>query len=440
MGSSVNSDLYQALRPYFLVRDEVGVKVLSSSVTKQVGTDKEFTTIQAAIDWFRGKILTASCYIDVDAGTYTENLTLSGIVCFNGAKLWIRGDTNQTSGYSCVIGSATRAVPGNRLALANLGTGNVTAAVGGGGTTLTITMSTTNPDFAAAGVNTAVRYYDAATGNNGTFTLTNVVGNVLTVGGGSTWPAGMANLGSAICFMPNRTLSGYINLLDGNWGLQGFTVSSAVSSLIYATASGSLDLYSCFIYGATSYGVLVSRNARIEKGYYNSIWECSSSAILCGSNTAERFGGGCDISYMALVDNGSIVVRVEGAVTVLARYCLVSGGTHCFYVFDSAAMFCQYAVAINASVIGFSLGRSAAMEASYAKALACAYGYYVEQSASMTASNATAQGCSSVGYYARTNGYLYAANTSANNNGNTANYSPSSSDTEGNIFGIITYS
>lgn len=435
----INRGLIQALAAFFLKRDEVQFRRITETVTKKVGPGKEFATIQTAVDWFAGKVVTTDCYIDVDAGTYTEDLILQDVFCVNGAKVIIRGDTNVTSGYSCVIGSAARAVPGNRLNLANLGAGNVTATVGGGGTTLTIAMSTTNPAFDTAKVNASVRYYDAATGNNGTFTLTNVVGNVLTVGGGSTWPAGMANLGSAICFMPNRTISGYVSLIDGSWMLQGFTVYSASSTLISAVRDGNLELCSCFIYGTTSNGVLISRGARIERSYYNSVWECTGGAVLCGSAIGDRFGGGCNLNYMAFVDNGSPVVRAEGAVTVLARYCIVSGGTHCFYVFYSAAMFCQYAIAINASTIGFSLGQSSAMDASYAKALACAHGYYVERSSSMVASNATAQGCTTVGYYARTNGYLLANSTSANNNGNTANYSPSVTNTEGNVFGIITF-
>lgn len=434
----INRGLIQALTAFFLKRDEIQLRRITETVTKRVGAGKDFATIQAAINWFAGKVITTDCYIDVDAGTYTEDLVLQDVFCVNGAKVIIRGDTNTTSGYSCVIGSATRSVPGNRLALANLGTGNVTAAVGGGGTTLTITMSTTNPAFDTAKVNSSVRYYDAATGNNGTFTLTDVVGGVLTVGGADTWPAGMANLGSAVCFLPNRILEGHITMYDGAWALQGFVVHETSGDCITLETDGVLELRSCFVYGSDSDGIVVAKSARVERSYYNSVWENTSYGVRCGTTTSLRFGGGCDVNYMAFVDNGNTAIRAVGAVTVLARYAMVVGGSYGVLATGSASVYCQYAVAVAAATIGFCSSRASHVDVTSGIALSCQYGYYIEVNAAMTASSCTAQG-NTTGYYARTNAYMYANSTVANNNGNGTDYSPAVTDTEGNVFGIISF-
>lgn len=438
MSGPVSKDLVRMLFPFFLQRDEIGLRIITQSVTKRVGTGQEFTTIQDAIDWFQGKTITTDCYIDVDAGTYTEDLVLGGVVCYNGAKLYIRGDTNTSSGYTCVVGTAGRAVPGNRLALANLGTGNTTAAVGGGGTTLTFTMSTANPDFDAAGVNLSVRYYDVATGNNGTFTLVSAVNNVLTVGGADTWPAGMANLGSAICFLPNRILEGHITMYEGAWVLQGFVVHETSGDCITLETDGVLKLRSCFVYGSDSDGIVVAKSARLERSYYNSIWENTSYGVRCGTTTALRFSGGADVSYIGFVDNGNTAIRAVGAVTVLAWYTMLAGGSYGVYATGSASVYCQYAVAVVAATIGFYSARASHVDVSNGIALSCQYGYYVDINAAMIASSCTAQG-NTTGYYACTNAYMYANSTVANNNGNGTDYSPAVTNTEGNVSGIITF-
>ncbi|NLI41835.1 MAG: hypothetical protein GX421_11805 [Caldisericales bacterium] len=196
---------------------------------------------------------------------------------------------------------------------------------------------------------------------------------------------------------------------------------------------------SCFVYGSDSDGIVVAKSARLERLYYNSVWENAAYGIRCGTTTATRFGGGADVSYMALVDNGSMAIRTVGAVTVIARYVICSGGSYGIFAEGASAIYCQYAIAIGAATIGFTSTKASHVDASYAIALACQYGYYIDNNATLTASGATAQGSTTVGYYASGNSYMNALNTVANNNGNLANYSPNVTNTEGNVFGIITF-
>jgi pectin methylesterase-like acyl-CoA thioesterase len=150
-------------------------KAAVDAVTKTVGSGKDFTTIQAAIDWFEARIITGACYIDADAGTYDEAVDFSGLLIAGGASLTLRGDTRVLAGLSFVDGAAI-----NRGALANGGSG--TGALSNAGANITVTGTITNPDFDADswGSGDKILVYDNA-GAITEHTIDSVLNNVITL-------------------------------------------------------------------------------------------------------------------------------------------------------------------------------------------------------------------------------------------------------------------
>lgn len=120
-------------------------------------------TIQEAVDRFAGKVV-KNCVINVAAGTYQENLQVSGYsaAMFNG--LSIIGDTGKEMlGYSFIHGDSTA------FGFTYEGSGAITLTSDNGGAggrwRITVTRATTNPNFASDGIDTTnyVRIWDGST-------------------------------------------------------------------------------------------------------------------------------------------------------------------------------------------------------------------------------------------------------------------------------------
>jgi len=205
--------------------------------------------------------------------------------------------------------------------------------------------------------------------------------------------------------------------------------------------------------GADCHG-LVARNGYIELenvairaedygiALYNDAFVQGSSGALSlidcylGVWTIEG-GVGADVKYAIAYDIGYGAFRAYRGY-IDASYCIVST--------------CN---------IGYFGGMSEGLTAEHAYALNCTYGFYAQFIGSVYAGQSVAESCTTgfaalyhggayfwyasarnctTGYLSRYNSYIYAIATMANNAGNTTDYSPAASDTEGNVYAIITRS
>lgn len=180
-------------------------RVTVKNITRTVkATDGDFTGIQEAIDYFDGQIL-AGVTIDVEPGTYTENLLIDGFVGLYDdglPSLTLLGDDRVLAGMSYVSSNGGNLVPGNLGALTNGGSGNVTLA--NLGAVLTVTMSVTNPDFQSDGwqAGDLILVFDNA-GVWAEHTILSVAANAITLTAAA--PA-VGNLGTSMTLLPNRRL------------------------------------------------------------------------------------------------------------------------------------------------------------------------------------------------------------------------------------------
>jgi hypothetical protein len=172
-------------------------RAAADGVTRTVGSGKDHATIQAAIDWFKQRILTGACYIDVDAGTYDEAVTFEDIVVARGGTLTLRGDTRLLAGLSYVDGADA-----NQGGITNGGSGACSLA--NAGNDITVTGAGSNPDFDADGWTSGdtVLVYDN-TGTITEYTVSSALNNVITL---SVAAPAIGNDATAICLLPNRRI------------------------------------------------------------------------------------------------------------------------------------------------------------------------------------------------------------------------------------------
>lgn len=104
----------------------------ASGITRTVGSGKDFTTIQSAIDWFKGRQFSNSaCIIAVDAGTYSEAINISDLDTNDYGDLVIQGDTRNVAGHVFVSGWNTTAwASGTAYVAGDIRRSNLTATIG----------------------------------------------------------------------------------------------------------------------------------------------------------------------------------------------------------------------------------------------------------------------------------------------------------------------
>jgi hypothetical protein len=203
-----------------------------SGVTKTVKTSGgDFTTIQAAINYFKNYTIVGTCVIAVDAGIWSETLTTPGMSIPYG--LTIQGDTRALVGHAFANGLT------QPIAVTNGGAGVVTISRGGAGNTvLTVSCATTQPAFSTAGLvaGDKIMVWDGTTQSE--VTLTAVGTNTLTQAAG--WPAVTSEYG--IIILPNRIISNTspysVSITSSNITLQGFTVKNSAAGYYGVYCSG----------------------------------------------------------------------------------------------------------------------------------------------------------------------------------------------------------
>jgi len=356
-----------------------------TGITKTVGpTTEDFTTIQAAVNWFKARMLTGANKIDITAGQYFEDVLITDIFCGNEGSLELEGDTRVLAGLSYVDGANC-----SRAFLTNGGQGVVTLS--NAGNIITVACATLQPDFDADGwiAGDKVIIYD----NTGTFTkytLASALNNTLTL---TVAAPAVGNDGTAIVLCPNVEIA---------WDTPMYIESARGILLdgLYLEPSGgqnALDVeYGAFVraenlvvYHGGTYGIMVSEASTLLIGSGAiSVWNSDSYGIYCDKN-----------SY------------------VLADYVVVVGGLLGILSFSSI-IYCSTATVADVDVDGFQ---------------AMAMGF-------LGAWDCTARQCGGNAYYAGQRGYVAATSTNAQNNGNGTNYSPAASDAFGNNNGSITWS
>lgn len=355
---------------------------IANGITRTVGSGKQHATIQDAINWFAatGKVL-VGCYIDVDAGTYSEVAETANIGSFVSTGLTIRGDQRLLAGRTYIDGA-----PANQTATANGGTGTV--SLSNSGSTITVAMTTTNPSFSGDGWGSGDRLYVRHNSGVAIYNISSTSGNVITL---TTTAPAIGNDGTAVCLMPNRIVqsSGNVVRIDrSSMTFQGFDV--------YQTTGGASGLQ---VYNGS---VAVINNCVVRGGYFG--YFCSS------------------VSYMTCTE-GSAWANTAG-----------------FFSFSNAALFVTYGKSVS-NTFGYYAQRFGTLETTTGSVGAgTTYGCYVEDHAYLYAIGVYARmNGVGTGFTAAVNGTMQAGTTSARANCATT-YSPTGTPpfiAEASNFGVL---
>jgi len=204
------------------------------NITKTVGTGKDYATIQEAVDWFKGKIVLSGCKIVVDAGTYTENVDIMGFIAAESEALTIEGDTRELVGgffaHQCPIFNG-----------GNFGTG--TCSLSNSGSTITVTGSGGNPDFAAGGLVSGDKVIVTnGSSVNAEYTIASVSANTITLT--TTAPTVNAD-GASVLILPNRRIQAASSAI---WTVRVFSTSVVLRGIAIHTPSAwaNINLYAAY--------------------------------------------------------------------------------------------------------------------------------------------------------------------------------------------------
>jgi len=376
----------------------LGAVATAISVTKTVkSAGGDYTTIQGAIDFFASKFCT-DCIINVDAGTYSENIVVSNYLSNNPSGLTIAGDTRTLAGTSFVDGASC-----NVAAVANGGSGTV--ALSNLDETITVTGSTTSPDFDADGWVSGDKVIIQGDATNPTeYTIASTANNVITLT--VTAPAVGAD-GTSIALKPNRIITSATStaVATSNVIFKGFYVTtSATNKNVWRTTAGWTVFSECLFAiptGNNQPNVVVSNNGIINVGSYASgavTFDKTSTALQLGALTAS-----------------SCAWRAGQSIAEMR-------------VYNTAA--------INCSIGYSSTGASTNVSRNVVAAL-CTTAFNATNNAYADFTSSYVRG-GTTGFLSQYNSYMLATSTSAKNSAGTG-YSPSTTDTEGNVYAIITF-
>jgi len=362
-----------AWRPYGLIVNDV---------TRTVGSGKDHATVQAAVDWFKGRLLFGSCKVSVDVGSYDEAVSFTGINLASGATLELEGDTRVLAGIAYADGAAM-----NQASLTNGGSGACTLATNGARDQITVTGATTNPDFDADGWGSgdAIIVY-ADDGNIYERTInsidpggagTNVIELTVALPVGAT----LGNDGTAVGLVPDRgvvrTSAGPCISVDA---VRGITVDG-----FYLDTTTGADC--------------------------NGIEALNGATVVCENCAAraEDYGFYASARYAA----------IEASDGACSAWDCATG----FMSNNASQAQCRYAVACDCTV-GAKAQAFSFTQAAYCTCVNCAnHGFQATLFSHLYAANGTARQ-NGTGYTSQESSYLRANSTNANNNGNGADYSP----------------
>jgi hypothetical protein len=433
---------------YFCIGDYVQLLDGVTKTVKAAGGD--YTTIQDAIDFFSGGKLVTDCTIEVDAGTYSEALTISSDLHTTGSsELLIEGDTRDLAGLSYVNGvdssTATWAaatgytaatskvvpttinglyyratttgtsggaepawptaiggtvvdntvtwlaegVPVNRAAQTNGGTTSGACQLvrsGGSNEILTVTVATVDPDFDADSWGNGDKVLVWDGSALSELTISSTSNNTITVT--TSWPAGIESFGGAFTLLPDRIIS-----QSGGSNPVTVTGSGAKFQGFYFKSESS-SVYSIFAEG----GDLVVENSAI---YADTIGIFAQFSRVESATT----------SLSIITDADRCVLTGSAAQIKVRRSVFINGRV---VAADLSFIICDTSVLTRATAnVGYQIARNGAgMEAFFCYALNASSGYECTSGGSMRAQSSFAYSCTN-GIFAQYNSIIQAVSASA---------------------------
>lgn len=353
-----------------------------AGITRYVGPGRDFTTIQAAINWYKGmQFGDLPCNIYIDAGTYAENVVVSHLDTKNLYSLQLVGDQRQGVGYSFISGWANAGnwtagaayVPGNTVRAVNVagrgkflvcivggnaagaepawgapGTAQVdgtvtwliqgyalnsfgTANMGSGwceltnaGNTITC-VGVTNPNFTNLGIvaNDQVMVRDSA-GACTVMTVQSVLNNTITFT--APCPA-VGQAGSAMCILPNVIITGSIAVYTSHLSLYGMgflVTSSAGAAGVLVSEYGTVTLsYGCAFWddAGTSQGNL---GINVTNGSRLFCFHQSVSLMNLTYGIGVNVGSSALIYYLRVIKTWAIGIYLRTSAELVAQSCYFS--------------------------------------------------------------------------------------------------------------------
>lgn len=318
-------------------------------LTLTVGTSKNFSTLQSAIDMM-ATLDVVDCVIQLDPGTYTENVSITRLNTNKVTDLIIKGDTRRFVGMTLVSGAT-----GNIFGITGMGSGTMTLS--NVTTTIVAIGSVTNPDFTAAGlvVGDRVMIRDSAgTGND--LTVASVGTNSFTV---NAAPANaVTGNGCYIIFKPNVIVQN-----SGNPNIT-FLIESGNLSLIgieIINKSGASDYYAA----------IETFRSRL----------CMSNCVIRVENVAagklqrgvQIYDGELYFANPAIGYLGSI----SGPVSLI-NYS-ASKGSSCGILVGNSRVYTNGVFIANFST-GYYMGNASNSQSSYSEFVDCTNGFDLERS------------------------------------------------------------
>jgi hypothetical protein len=372
---------------------QTGILPFVPSTVTVGATGADFTSIQAAWNYLKGRLISSLVTIDVAAGTYTENVALSDQPFASLVK--IQGDTRTAAGqHSTTTGSITKSGSDCTITLVNAPPSDFTSS-----------------DFVVIGGTTSAA-------NVGRFPIVSIdVPNKKVTYTNASGVAEAVRVNTQVIFCPNRILDfsggnvGFDVSRGGGTTIVGFTLISTNSTLALGIRANGATLG---VNACCQFGLHDTAFATIRGGVIGTNANCSAVKCLYGFSSSENGALVCDNTYAA--DNTA------------AGYYAARGGF----------LRANGAVATNCNV-GFSSQTAGDIFAAATASFNATNGFRAEDIASALVSGSTALN-NGVGYYSTWQSLLVADSTSANNSGNTTNYSPATSGTEGNTSALIRWS
>lgn len=371
-----------------------------SGVTKTVKTTGgDFTTIQSAINWFKGKLL-INCKISVDPGLWSEQITVEDIFADRPSDFVIEGDTRNFVGIHFCHG-----LQANPLNLSNMGTANGACTLSSSGSSITVTVAGGNPNFATAGFGVTSADPNATdyviirntSGAISYHTVTSVSSNTINLS--SAAPTVNGN-GAFVILPPRYTIrlssANPVATLNSTCTLKGFTIDQDGSGngIYSADSTGLINIKACVVdMGSTGNGIFALRTSLLNTDSY-------ISTFYNGSGTSSGIG-----------------VNVWHMVKSTLRYTLASK----FSYGVNLDRGCLYVDIVSCVAVGCTTGFQAVVNSS-------------SNMQSVQVMSAT------TGIYASYLSYVRALGTNALMIATTTKYSPATSDTVGNVGSYITWS
>lgn len=384
-----------------------GQEVVYFDCSKTAGAAGDFATVQAAIDWFKNRNICALATIDIVTGaTYAETLVIEDVFCTARGRLELEGDPRGMAAATWVDGAAVTCQD------ANAGSGVCTLA--NAGAVITVTGAGGNPDFDADGwVNGDTVITRDNAGAVATYTISATLNNTITL---TVAAPAVGNTGTSMTLVPNTVIA----------------PSGAGNAVEVIESRGILldGLHLDATAGATGHGLYVHDGGG-----------CACENILAEAD---------DRGFLA--EWGAFIEADDGACTAVE--CSIG-----FYVLNQGYILADYGVAVGCGAAGFYGAYSGFVEADYAVATDCVdgfagqwlggcvcryayafqngtYGFHAGRQGFVRCNDSRTAATNGTDYRADYNSYMFATNTNVGG----PTYSPAVSDTEGNVFGIITFS